>query len=633
MFFRKRTARMAAPSCDPSTVEAGFEGLSINRRALIKGALASSVCGAALLGPGEALAGIALPARVRFDFGVASGDPLADGVIIWTAITPSNPGLHVVGWSVSTTPDMTKVVRRGTTITDAAVDYTVKVDVRGLSPNTTYFFQFIARGQVSPVGRTRTLPTGAVSDLKIAAFTCSDYEWGVFNVYGEAAKADDLNAMLFLGDFIYEYAPGNFATPALRTGLVTQIRAPLLRPATEVVSLADYRLRYRLYRMDKNLQALSAKNPGIHVWDDHEFADNANQFGAINHNPMTQGPFSERKKHAIQAYYEWIPMREPANGAPRFDSQGRPAPIYRSFDFGTLLRLVMLDTRIIGRDKSFESPQEIATPQLFQVYQNPGPLGTFPDDKNPDGTTRSLLGFTQEAWVDQTLASSTQTWQLIGNQVLYRYGIAPDILNSNALTPTLRTSLLGFLDKLFGMGAGQMFGALGAIGAPSPAEQDSWTGYPSAKARFLGSLAKAKNPIIVTGDSHNAWATNIGLPTQKGIVPAAVEFGTTSVTSPGFEQTILVLPADVAAQLVVDSSQRNSKLDKIVYTDQSRRGYIVLDFTPQKVTANFIFVSTVFSPAYTVSTQQITVNAGDKMIKGVVTPLPPPPTPATAGVR
>lgn len=592
-----------------------------SRRMVLRHALAGGISLAALMGPRAAEAAIATGSgTVAFKHGVASGDPTASNVIIWTALTPSAPGRYAVSWEVAISADLHDVVASGVFQTDDSRDYTVKVDVGGLQPDTTYYFRFKAKGYSSVIGRTRTAPLAdtPVDELKFAAFTCSNYEWGYFNAYDHAAKREDLNAILFLGDFIYEYAPREYATVAVQTGAVTQPRAASLVPTADIVLLSDYRLRYRIYRTDLGLQRVSRLNPGIHIWDDHEFADNANRLGAFNHHPATQGPWSARKKAAIQAFYEWIPIREPADGV-RYDDDGTPAPIYRSFDFGQLLRLVMLDTRIIGRDPSFEAPTETATPQLYAVYSNPGADYSFPlDTANADGVgpKRSLLGATQEAWVDQQLASSPQTWQLIGNQVLYRYGVTPDIsLLPNKAPNYEQAATAQLLTQLFGPATAAQFQALGKAGLPSPAEQDDWTGYPSAKMRFLASLAKAANPVLVTGDSHNSWASNIG---ALNGTPVAVEFGTTSVTSPGFEQTIVTTtPADAAAIYLQSSAKGAFFNDRLVYADLSRRGYIVLDVTRARIQADFTFVSTVFAPVYTKSVASWQVFAGEKTVKPV----------------
>lgn len=590
-----------------------------SRRTVLRHALAGGISMAALMGPRAAQAAVG-GGTIAFKHGVASGDPTPSNVIIWTALTPSSPGRYAVTWEVALSADMHDIVTSGIFQTDDSRDYTVKVDVGDLQPDTTYYFRFRTKGVTSVVGRTRTAPLAdtPVDELKFAAFTCSNYEWGYFNAYDHAAKREDLNAILFLGDFIYEYAPREYSTVAVQVGAVAQPRASQLQPTADIVLLSDYRLRYRIYRTDLGLQRVSRLNPAIHIWDDHEFADNANRLGAFNHHPATQGTWSARKKAAIQAFYEWIPIREPSGGA-RYDDNGNPAPIYRSFDFGQLLRLVMLDTRIIGRDPSFEAPSETAAPQLYAVYSAPGADYSFPlDTANADGVgpKRTLLGATQEAWVDDQLSSSPQTWQLIGNQVLYRFGVAPDItLLPNTPPSYEQAATAQLLTQIFGTQAAAQFQALGKAGFPSPAEQDDWTGYPSAKIRFLASLAKARNPVIVTGDSHNSWASNIGALNGD---PVAVEFGTTSVTSPGFEQTIVTVnPADAASLYVKSSAKAAFFHDRLVYADLSRRGYIVLDVTRARIQADFTFVSTVFAPVYTKSVSSWQVFAGEKQIKPV----------------
>ncbi|MDY0105615.1 MAG: alkaline phosphatase D family protein, partial [Giesbergeria sp.] len=274
--------------------------------------------------------------EVRFVHGVASGDPLADRVMLWTRVTA--PAGHTadipVQWELASDAAFTTVVAKGQTTATAAKDFTVKVDATGLQPATTYHYRFTAYAAQSASARTRTLPTGSVAQVRLAVFSCANYPAGYFNVYADAARRNDLDATVHLGDYLYEYPRGGYASAkAEQLGRLSQ-------PATEILTLADYRTRHAQYKTDPDLQALHACAPMIAVWDDHEIANDTWANGAENHDAATEGRFAARKAAALQAYHEWMPTRN-----------AQPDLIYRSFHFGNLVALHMLDTRVIGRDE------------------------------------------------------------------------------------------------------------------------------------------------------------------------------------------------------------------------------------------------------------------------------------------
>lgn len=551
-----------------------------------------------------------------FLHGVASGDPRTRRVVIWTRITKPRAADPIrVEWSISEDDSMLRVVNKGVAFAREDRDFTVKIDVTGLEPGRTYYYRFNAEGTASPIGRTRTLPEGHVDRLKLAVFSCSNFELGYFNPYHEASKRDDLDAVLHLGDYIYEYGPGmdGFTTPAAAAGLVPKPRDALLRPREEVILLEQYRARHALYRTDTWLQKVHRNNPAIIIWDDHEVANDAWTGGAGNHDPATEGPYQARRRAGLRAFYEWLPIREPADGA-RFDpNTGNPDDLYRAFDFGDLARLVMVDTRQAGRDKQLE------TGPLVAAYQGAPSQGPFPRDRNKDGTRRTLLGTEQETWFAKQMSSSTQTWQLIGNQVLMFYQGAPDLLGTALLTSGQKQQLTAVLDALFGPGSGQQVAELGAAGLPFPIAADAWTGYPTARVKMLAALAEASNPIVLTGDSHNAWTANLALPGPGRPTPVAAEFGGTSVSSPGFEQFLLGVPPDLVSALLVDTSLRQSPADKLIYSEASRRGFMLVDVTPLRVLVDHVFVSTVFEEAYRTETKRFRVLPGSHVAVPIAT--------------
>lgn len=358
------------------------------RRDFLGGLSTAALAVVAGLQPGQAHA-----ATYAFAHGVASGDPLADRLVIWTRITATGDAAPRVYWEVATDPGFSRIVRSGLQPTSASRDFTVKVDVAGLQAGTLHYYRFLCGGRYSGVGRGRTLPVGDVSRVKLAVFSCANYPAGMFNAYAQAARMDDLDAALHLGDFIYEYD---------RSGYASSKAAALGRevlPARECISLSDYRQRYAQYRTDPDLQAVSAALPLIAVWDDHEVADNAHAAGASNHTEATEGPYEVREAAALRAYHEWLPTRLP--------DPSDPARIYRSFDWGKLLSLHMLETRLLARSEQLE----------FSSFVDANGVDGDALDAAANAASRQLLGATQMNWLKGQLSASKATWQVLGQQV------------------------------------------------------------------------------------------------------------------------------------------------------------------------------------------------------------------------
>lgn len=307
-----------------------------------------------------------------FYHGVASGDPLTDRVIIWTRVTPQQKEPLAVQWEISKTADFQEILQRGIESTDGSRDYTVKVDVARLSPGTKYYYRFKQGGKTSVVGQTKTAPSGSPEAVRLGVVSCSNYEFGYFNAF-DGLVDQDLDAILHLGDYIYEYAPGTY-------GDTSFTRKHL--PAKEIITLSDYRTRYAQYRLDKGLQNAHGRHPFILIWDDHEIANNAHQTGAQNHQP-DEGDFAARKAIAKKVYYEWMPIRESKN-----------EELYRKFVYGDLVDILMLDERFTGRNEPPKTKEEASNP-------------------------RSMLGATQLKWLKKNLLASQATWKVIGNQVIF----------------------------------------------------------------------------------------------------------------------------------------------------------------------------------------------------------------------
>ena len=527
------------------------------------------------------------PALRPFYHGVASGDPLPDGVILWTRVTPEEDGPVAVRWRVATDPQLRDVVQEGEATTDVGRDYTVKVDVRGLRPDAAYYYGFEALGARSITGRTRTAPAGAADHLRFAVVSCSNYQSGYFNAYARIAERDDLSAVVHLGDYIYEYAEGGFGyTDELGRGH---------EPDFEIVQLDDYRIRYSFYRLDPDLRAAHQQHPFVTVWDDHEFANNAWEGGAENHQPETEGDWEDRKASAYQAYFEWMPVRETA-----------PNRIYRRIAFGDLVELFMLDTRIEEREKQAESDvpflavgeERVARADLERVAADAeGPAGdalraflenqaagkAAPDSvrlyslvadvygreeaellRSPEAQTdvaaseieggsdaRRLLGEAQYAWLTGGLSASQARWRVLGNQV-------------------------------------QMMPVNGITNA------DAWDGYPEERDRLLGYILQHEigNVAVITGDIHSTWTADVpqdldryGASTGRGSVLG--EFVTPSVSAdnldellPGYDEDFLALLARLL----------NPHIKRV---DLTNHGYFVLDARPERLQADWFYVETV----------------------------------------
>jgi alkaline phosphatase D len=459
--------------------------------------------------------------RRIFRHGVASGDPLSDAVILWTRISAPAGATPDVLWEIAADAAFKQVVVRGTTTTGEWRDFTVKIDATGLRAATTYYYRFRALGEQSPIGRTKTLPASNAERVRLALASCSNYPYGFFNVYARIAQRADLDAVLHLGDYIYEYANGTYGD-GTKLGRASE-------PNREIVALSDYRVRHAQYKSDPDLQEVHRQHPFIVVWDDHEVANNTWREGAENHNPdRGDGGFVWRRAVAAQAFFEWMPIRQ--------DRATRQPRIYRSFNFGGLADLIMLDTRVIDRDQHVARREDVAAV----------------DDPN-----RSIIGRAQEQWLFSELAESKRAgvrWQLLGQQVMF----APLSLPG---TTTLST--------------------------------DTWEGYRPSRQRVMSAIAdqKLSNVVVLTGDVHSSWAYDVpnnpwdGYDASSGRGTVAIEIVTPAVTSPSGFGT-----PEQAAQRVEKMTKERPHLR---YIDGLRRGYVVLDVTRERAQADWYYVPTV----------------------------------------
>ncbi len=502
--------------------------------------------------------------EVAFTHGVASGDPLADRVILWTRISPKKIEPVELKWQLATDAGFADILRSGTVLTTADTDFTVKVDAAGLAPARSYFYRFLFNETRSPVGRLRTLPAAGVAQVRLAVFSCANYPAGFFNVYADAARLGDIDCAVHLGDYLYEYDKDGYASAgAAALGRVSE-------PAQELITLTDYRRRHAQYRSDPDLQALHAAVPMIAVWDDHEIANDAWRDGAQNHTPATEGPFAARRAAAVQAYHEWMPTRMP--------NPAQPDRIYRSFDFGDLVSLHMLDTRLIGRDRQLD----------FASYSGASGFDAAKFTIDLSDPARQLLGAEQTAWLQQAMAASRSQWQMLGQQVLMARMLVP----APIVLQTISVSQYGALVAKARTAPQTLTASEQAVLAQPaiPYNLDAWDGYAVARETVLGmATALDRNLVVLAGDTHNAWASDL---IDLSGRPVGVELGTPSVTSPGFEAIFVNENPEQFARAL------EQLIDPLVYADTSRRGYLVVTATRAEVRADWRYVTSISSRTF-----------------------------------
>ncbi|MEP7007668.1 MAG: alkaline phosphatase D family protein [Sphingomonas bacterium] len=481
-----------------------------------------------------------------FTHSVASGEPSADSVLLWTRYIPANGDAVELKAEISETADFARIVSRGAQITGPWRDHTAKITVSGLAPGRHYHFRFVAPdGSVSPIGRTRTLPEGPVASFRTAIFSCSNMSYGYFNAYGHAAARDDLDLAIHLGDYFYEYRTGDY--PAASDAVPG--RKP--EPVGELIHLADYRLRYGSYRSDPDLQKLHARVPMIVQWDDHESANDSWEGGAENHQ-ADEGDWNDRRAASIQAYREWMPVSDEP---------------WKAYDIGTLATLFRTETRLLARTR-----QPDVAP-LFQQADPVAALKAFRDGAWADPAV-TMMGSQQEDWLAHAMRASVkagQQWQVVGFGTILGQTVMPAAAESWVGPDSSKRAK----DRIL---SGITAAKLGL-----PFNYDNWGGYPAARARFLRSAqGLGANLIVLSGDSHNAWAYDLG---QDG-KPAGVEFAGHSVTSPGYEAAVKSDPKIVAAALVGANPE-------LKWCDTSRRGYMAMTLTPTRVSNEWVMVDTV----------------------------------------
>lgn len=527
-------------------------------------------------------------AQADFLHGVASGDPLQDKVILWTRLTPVDLSARLkVTWEIATDDQFKLNLKTGVVQTTKTDDFTVKVDATGLQTDTIYYYRFHFGNKTSPVGQTKTLPV-STNKVSFAVCSCSNYPAGYFYVYREIAK-QNVDVVIHLGDYIYEYGADGYATEdAEKLG-----RTLPSDNNKEIIKLEDYRKRYALYRQDKDLQAAHQRHPFIVIWDDHELANDTWRDGAENHQD-NEGSFSDRKLAALQAYFEWMPIR-PVSNTDHLN-------IYRQFNFGSLVELTMLDTRIIARDKQLE----------YKDYMTASGLDAQKFQADLTDSKRTLMGHTQRDWLVDKLKQSTATWNLIGQQVLMsKMWIPAELLvslgqiTSGGTSPGALAKMNAQITELVTLKLRLEQGdptltvqEKARVTTLVPYNLDAWDGYYAEREFVYDKLAEFNKKIIVlAGDTHNAWTSY--LYSQKGKY-IGVELATSSVSSPGLEK-YLSIPL---AQLQKFEFAFTTLIDELTYCNLNQRGYLVVTLDDTQVQSDWIFVDSIKNAEYKVDSSR-----------------------------
>jgi alkaline phosphatase D len=527
-----------------------------------RGLLAGSAAGALLLGAGPAAA----QTRGPFVHGVASGDPATDSVLLWTRVTAPGGGPVRGTWQVAHDRGFAQLVTSGTFETGEARDHTVKVIAQGLKPGTDYFYRFQSLGGISPIGRTRTLPTGKLDRLDLVLACCAMYMYGEFHAYRAIAQREKLDLVLFVGDYIYEYGPqGTLGAKLVRA----------VEPPRDTVSLTDYRTRYAQWRRDPALQDAHSRAPWACMWDDHEIANDDWMHGAQHHDPKADGDWEARKRAAVQAYLEWMPIRDPA--------PSDPFGVKRSFAFGDLATLAMPETRLKARTEQLSlmhdldmdvvdgsgkpvTDEAVLKPldrrALPPGYRLEPDIAGFRRKLNAPG--REMIGAEQREWLRGELAShraAGRPWFLFGVQCILSSYVYPDLTRFAGGNPKLA--------PLYAMTRHNL----------PVLNLDSWDGYPAEREQVYDLFEESEaNVLVLSGDSHMAWINE----PHRGGKRIGLELSATTLTGPAIAE--LLLPPGNAGKAFAEAS------DDVLWCDPDAVGFVAIALTQQAVSAEFVRV-------------------------------------------
>lgn len=505
-----------------------------------------------------------ITAKEYFIHGVASGDPDQNSVVIWTRVSEIDRPIEV-NWQLATDANFNNTLKKGSFKTDASRDYTIKVVVDSLPSGEKFFYKFDVNGKSSVTGRTQTLTKGHIDKLVFALATCANYPFGYFNAYDAIAKDESIDVVVHLGDYIYEYGVDGFG------GDVGKRIGRNHMPSHEIITLNDYRQRHAQYKTDLGSIAMHARHPLIVMWDDHETANNPWMEGASNHQ-ANEGSWQARRRASLQAYYEWLPVRDPVHDIDRQN-------YWRHYKFGNLASLITLESRHTGRSKQISLDKNLTNIHNKQQAQE------FMHDI-VGAQNRNMLSKDMEEFLSKELKESVDAgrgWRIIGNPSVMAKTVSPNLQDS--ILDKLRENLTGKrknkIDKL---------ALLGELGLPE--DLDMWDGYPAARERFyqIANKAGASDLLVVSGDSHSFWANELYDDSNQSM---GVELGATGISSP--RSIMETLGADIMQRYDELNSAQNKE---ILWTDGRHRGFIRLEINHHGGHADFIAVSTVESREY-----------------------------------
>ncbi len=493
-----------------------------------------------------------------FLHGVASGDPGEDSVVLWTRVS-GQAGEVAVDWSVATDPAMRDTVTQGTVYTSEIRDYTVKVIPEGLPAGTQLYYRFVVGGVVSPIGRTQTLSTGKVESLVIAVASCSNYPFGRFNGYQAIADDSDIDIVVHLGDYIYEYDENGYG------GNEGRALGRVHEPRHETVTLSDYRIRHAQYKSDSGSLAMHAMHPLIAIWDDHESANNPWSGGAQNHQEG-EGAWIDRRSVSLRAYYEWMPVREPDVGESRESRRAH-------FRFGDLASLYAVETRHMARSEQIDlgaHKDSLTSPEAAAEFYE-----RVVGDEN-----RKMISRSDEMFLAEGLKASVeagQPWRVLANQTILARVVAAPLNDPVFLeaTENLDGWIANYAKSLI---------EIGELGIP--ANLDAWDGYPAARERLysLAADAGARDLLVITGDTHIFGQNYLRRANGDS---AGVELGTSGISSPRGLYELGDIANDRHDELLIETN------DSIEWMNGRYRGYVKLTLEHTQARADFVAVSNI----------------------------------------
>ena len=592
-FFKLKQIICRLPAADPDRKQPMTLRSTFSRRAIIAGTAGA----AAFLSLPDHLLALAASPSGPFLHGVASGDPDATSVVLWTRISGMDAAEGT--WEVSEAHDFTHILHSGPFTTNTGRDGTVKVLAEELAPGGVYYYRFRLGDAVSPVGRARTLPRGRLDRLGIALASCSNYAFGFFNAYDAIARDGAVDFVLHTGDYIYEYGgkDGWGAEVARKIGRTHD-------PLHEIVSLADYRTRHAQYKSDAGSRAMLANHTLLACWDDHESANNPWTGGAQNHQPDSEGDWATRRAASIRAYFEWMPVREPEwlgrTGRTRMQ-------FWREYAFGDLAMLHTLETRHTARARQIDyadHADQIVDARSAEHFRK-DILGA------PD---RPLLSPELEADLESALARSVklgQPWRIIGSPMVIARVDVPDLSGLGVLPdPMPRLAAAKTPEERASLANNPAFAFAWKGHYRLPDYTDAWGGYPWARERLyaLSRRAGAGDLVFLSGDSHSFWANRLSDDAGR---PAGIEFGTAGITSPG---DFIDSGFDRATAAAIDKAY-SQHIPEVAWTDNMHQGYVRIEFGRKHGLATFIGVSTVLSTSY--STQDLRRVRFERNVGGV----------------